>query len=70
MPNKEEIKYRGFTIVSGDYLGSGKYWWEVVGYYCSLDSNDKGWDSHQHAQSYAKKQIDLFLAGEKQKLSG
>jgi hypothetical protein len=60
--------YKGFEIIGDQYLHYNKFYWEIVGHYCTLDNDDAMWDSDAHAIEAAKREIDEFLNGERPKI--
>lgn len=62
MRNDKTYAYKGFKIITGQYLDGGQsYFWEVVGHYNTLMNDDKMWRSHERALESAKRSIDEYL---------
>jgi hypothetical protein len=63
--SRRRQEYRGFTVVTGNYLGYGKFFYEIhkddKEIFCTLWADDARWNNHDSAAESAKKKIDRLI---------
>jgi len=66
----KEILHKGYRIVADQYLHYNCYYWEIyegnVKVACTLDIDDRSYDSLDEALQKAQKELDAWIDGKNQ----